>query len=284
MSAIPHPSTSVTVRLAQRFGVDAEKMLTTLKATAFRGEITSEQMMALCVVADQYGLNPFTKEIYAFPDSKTGAIVPVVGVDGWSRIINTNPNFDGMDFADGPLDGNKVPEWIECAIYRKDRQHPVKVREYFAEVYREFKKDGKVVFGPWQSHPRRMLRHKAMIQCARVAFGFVGIFDEDEAERIIDVTPDRPALPKIDPRGDTSNIPAEEVETHCMAVTDILNSDKEESDIANLLREYVAEYLNPYPELWMLVNDKLARDKIISKANFRKYLSLNLEAGRDRHA
>src|SRR3546814_15877124 len=45
--------------------------------------------------------------------------------------------------------------------------------------------------GPWQSHPKRMLRHKAMIQCARIAFGFTGIFDEDEAQRIVerDVTP-----------------------------------------------------------------------------------------------
>ena len=44
---------------------------------------------------------------------------------------------------------------------------------------------------PWQSHPKRMLRHKAMIQCARLAFGFSGIYDEDEAQRIVerDVTP-----------------------------------------------------------------------------------------------
>jgi hypothetical protein len=39
-----------------------------------------------------------------------------------------------------------------------------------------------------------MLRHKAMIQCARLAFGFVGIYDQDEAERIVvDVTPPAPA-------------------------------------------------------------------------------------------
>jgi hypothetical protein len=39
---------------------------------------------------------------------------------------------------------------------------------------------------PWKSHPRRMLRHKALIQCARIAFGFAGIYDEDEAERIVE--------------------------------------------------------------------------------------------------
>jgi hypothetical protein len=51
-------------------------------------------MMALLIVADQYGLNPWTKEIYAFPDKSNG-IVPVVGVDGWARIINTHEQFDG---------------------------------------------------------------------------------------------------------------------------------------------------------------------------------------------
>ena len=33
-----------------------------------------------------------------------------------------------------------------------------------------------------------MLRHKAMIQCARLAFGYGGIFDHDEAERIVEAT------------------------------------------------------------------------------------------------
>jgi len=51
------------------------------------GEVTNEQMLALLVVADQYRLNPFLNELYAFPDKK-GGITPIVGVDGWSRIIN----------------------------------------------------------------------------------------------------------------------------------------------------------------------------------------------------
>jgi phage recombination protein Bet len=149
-------------------------MLTTLKATAFKGEVSNEQMMALLIVADQYGLNPWTKEIYAFPDK--GGIVPVVGVDGWARIINSNPAFDGMEFIDS-ADVGGLPEWIECVIYRKDRTHPVKVRERMKECKRGTQ--------PWNSHPTRMLRHKAMIQCARLAFGFAGIYDEDEAQRII---------------------------------------------------------------------------------------------------
>lgn len=147
-----------------------------LKSTAFKGQVSDAQMSALLIVANQYTLNPWTKEIYAFPDQNNG-IVPVVGVDGWSRIINSNPQFDGMDF-------DQDDESCTCTIYRKDRNHPIRVTEYISECKRPTK--------PWQSHPKRMLRHKAMIQCARLAFGFVGIYDQDEAERIVekDITPE----------------------------------------------------------------------------------------------
>jgi len=171
-----------------------------LKATAFKvkdNEVSNEQMAALLVVADQYGLNPFTKELYAFPDSRNG-IVPVVSVDGWARIINSHPQFDGMDF-------QQDEQACTCIIYRKDRSHPIKVTEYMAECRRGTQ--------PWQSHPRRMLRHKALIQCARIAFSFSGIYDEDEAERIVerDITPapaERAAIEmpkaKDEPAGDAA--------------------------------------------------------------------------------
>ena len=82
------PSTKLLERMGERYGVDPGKMISTLKATAFKGSVSDEQMMALLVVAEQYSLNPWTKEIFAFPDRNAG-IVPVVGVDGWSRIIRS---------------------------------------------------------------------------------------------------------------------------------------------------------------------------------------------------
>lgn len=181
---------------AEKYGVESDKLLNTLKATVFRqpkdnGPITNEQMMTLLVVAHEYNLNPFTKEIYAFPDK--GGIVPVVGIDGWSRIINEHPQLDGIEFVESenmvkPDHSDKTCfDWVECRIYRKDRTKPVSVKEYLDEVYRPpFSGKGYEVKGPWQSHPKRMLRHKALIQCARIAFGFTGIKDEDEAQRIIE--------------------------------------------------------------------------------------------------
>lgn len=164
----------LTQNMAQRFELDSSNagdLMATLKNTAFKGQVSDAQMTALMLVAQQYGLNPWTREIYAFPDQQNG-IVPVVGVDGWARIINENPQFDGMDF-------QQDEDSCTCIIYRKDRNHPIKVTEWMSECKRNAR--------PWQSHPKRMLRHKALIQCARLAFGFVGIYDQDEADGIIEI-------------------------------------------------------------------------------------------------
>lgn len=175
---------SLVKKIGARYGVEGDKLMTCLKETAFKNA-TNEQMMALLIVADQYQLNPFTKEIYAFPD-KVGGIVPVVGVDGWTRIINNHPQYDGMEF-------EQDAESCTCRIYRKDRAHATEATEYLEECRRKTQ--------PWESHPRRMLRHKAMIQAARMAFGYSGIKDPDEAERIIEATvTERPAIAMPVPR------------------------------------------------------------------------------------
>ena len=175
--------TSLIETTARRFGLEPDKVMATLKATAFKKpkdgpDITNEQMAALLIVANQYNLNPFTREIYAFPDK--GGIVPIVGIDGWSRICNETDQFDGVSFlyAEDTDDGRKhCPRWVECAILKTGQREPVVVREYLDECYRNT--------SPWNSHPKRMLRHKAFIQAARLAFGFAGIYDKDEARAIV---------------------------------------------------------------------------------------------------
>lgn len=248
---------SLIAKMAGRYGVDADKMLATLKATAFKGNVTTEQMMALCIVADQYGLNPWTKEIYAFPDRNNG-IVPVVGVDGWSRIINSDPQFDGMEFEQ---DDAKCT----CKIFRKDRSHAIAVTEWMEEC----KRDG---VGPWKTHPKRMLRHKAMIQCARIAFGFVGIYDEDEGERIkeaIDITPT-----KVDPRGDLSGVDGDMVARHVATIVDLMNQDKEDYEKAQDLRDFVEAHFNGFHEIYIAVMDELKRRQIITRAKWDEYLKI----------
>lgn len=161
--------------MASKYGMDARKFEKVMRATSLpaKGNVTNEQFAAFLLVANEYELNPLTKEIFAFP-AKNGGIQPVVSIDGWMRMINSNPQFDGMEFDDLLDDkGNLVS--ITCRMYRKDRTHPVTVTEYMAECRRNT--------DVWKQWPARMLRHKAAIQAARYAFGFSGIVDQDEAER-----------------------------------------------------------------------------------------------------
>jgi phage recombination protein Bet len=206
-ATLPNGKASLVLRMAAKYQVDSDKMMSTLKATAFRGdgnkEVTNEQMMSLLVVANEYNLNPWLKEIYAFPD-KSGGIVPVIGVDGWIRMMNTHPQYQAQEFQYPDHEDDEIPAWIQCVIWRKDREKPTVIREYFSEVKRDT--------GPWRSHPRRMLRHKTLIQCARVAFGFSGVYDPDEAERIrdaIDVTPRPTSKPETEaPKAISNGQPA----------------------------------------------------------------------------
>lgn len=181
--------------MAGKFSVEPDKLLSTLKATVFKGA-SNEELLALVVVANEYGLNPLLKELYAFP-AKGGGIVPVVSVDGWIRMCNDHPQLDGIEFTDNRDEKGELVS-VTCVIHRKDRKFPTSITEYLAECKR--------ATDPWKM-ANRMLRHKALIQAARVAFGFSGVHDEDEARDISErdmrnVTPNPPSfiLPPDEPK------------------------------------------------------------------------------------
>ena len=172
---------SVLMEVANRYGMEPGAFEQTLRNTVVPGSCTKEQFAAFLVVAREHDLNPLTKEIYAFP-AKGGGITPIVGVDGWIKLANRQPEFDGIEFEDhfGP-DGKLIS--VTSIVHRKDRSRPTRITEYMTECVRQT--------DPWKTSPSRMLRHKALIQGVRVAFGFAGLMDEDDAyvASMRDVTP-----------------------------------------------------------------------------------------------
>jgi phage recombination protein Bet len=184
----PAPRISALNIMGARLNVDPIKLMATLKATVFKNA-TDDELLALVVVANEYKLNPLTKEIYAFP-AKGGGIVPVVSIDGWVSMVNDHSAMDGMEFEEHYSDDGKL-EAITCKLWRKDRNRPIAVTEHLAECKRSTE--------PWKME-HRMLRHKALMQCARYAFGFSGVTDEDEAPNtpgLRDVTPQKKPVAKI---------------------------------------------------------------------------------------
>lgn len=165
--------TLLLASMAQRYGMEPGPFERTIRATVMPAGHTTEEFAACLLVAHEHKLNPITREIF-FMKTRGGGIQPIVSVDGWVTLANSHPQFDGMEFADNVgSDGALVS--ITCRMFRKDRARPVEVTEYMAECKGESP--------AWKKTPSRMLRHRAMIQCARYAFGFAGIMEPDEFEQ-----------------------------------------------------------------------------------------------------
>jgi len=168
-------------RLAEKYEIAPEVFLSGLRDTVFSpgkdksGQplkpFSNAEIMAALVLADQYDLNPFANQIYIVR-GQGGKLLRIVPVDGWAAILNRQKEYDGCKFEDGEHEKRGV--YIECTIWHKGRANPTTIREYLRECQRKT--------APWEQFPMRMLRHKALIQCGRIAFGLTGIMDDDEAE------------------------------------------------------------------------------------------------------
>jgi hypothetical protein len=171
-------------RSVERSGLSAESFIQALTQTSLSSLVSWDQLdlEALLLAAERYGVSPIGREIYLLKHELRPEDPPMVvlGVDGWSRVLNGHKKFAGMEFNESTELVEGVPAWIECTLHRWDRRVPTTVREYFNEV--------RGSSTAWITHPRRMLRHKALVQCARLAFAMVGVYDHDEVQRITDAT------------------------------------------------------------------------------------------------
>ena len=185
VAALPTKRENFIQALAGRMGMDIKQFWGVVKGTVFK-EASDAECNALLMIAHEYGLNPLLKEIYAFK-AQNGGIMPMIPIDGWLTMVNRNPLFAGYETVYPPEDqwvekgGKRVPPWIEIVMFRRDTDRPYPHREYLDECFKDT--------GPWRSHPKRMLKHKAFIQSARYALGYSGVYDEDEAKSMIDITP-----------------------------------------------------------------------------------------------
>ena len=223
--------------MADRAGLRPDEFSATVRKTCGMVNASAEEFAAFLMVAREYNLNPLTKEIYAFP-AKGGGIVPIVSIDGWVNLVNSHPAADGFEF-DVEHDDKGELVAITCRMYRKDRNRPVVVTEYYDECRRNTE--------PWKMK-HRMLRHKAMIQAARYAFGFSGIYDEDEGARIAemkDVTPKVapvPPKPPVPPQVNDARAERQSEDTAAQATqqSDIVDAEIVDPDTGEVTDEQPA--------------------------------------------
>lgn len=178
---LPQKQASLIQIMAAKYNMDPDKYAAAIKKTAMPSNATNEEFAAFLMVAHEYKLNPLLREIYAFP-KKGGGIVPMVSIDGWVNLVNYNSMLRGFTF-ETHFDSDKKLSAVTCSMWRKDRDMPIVITEYYIECFRNTE--------PWRQMPLRMLRHKALIQAARYCFGLSGVYDEDEARDmgLKDITP-----------------------------------------------------------------------------------------------
>lgn len=167
----PRPMTALE-SLAARLDVSPKALQNTLVNTVFKG-CSEAEFIALVIVANTYNLNPLLREIYAFP-KKGGGIQAIVGYDGWIRIANSHPQYDGFETIHvEDKDGNiRAAEGI---LYRKDRARPTKKLIYL----KEFKRNTE----PWNNSPSHMLDVRCFCQTVRLALGIpLGVEGIDDVE------------------------------------------------------------------------------------------------------
>ena len=121
-----------------------------------------EVLRSILRAALRFKLNPLLGQI-DWEGNLDGSYEVYITIDGWIAMIHREPSFKGLAFDQSSDTEQGIPVWMECSIYHSGFAHPITVREYYAEL--------KTNHPMWLQMPRRMLRHKTLQQCARLAFG-----------------------------------------------------------------------------------------------------------------
>ncbi len=159
----PHPPSEPTLdilvtELANTLGITSQE----LSHWAKEAVVPEEVLKLILRVAKRYQLNPLVGQI-DWELNLDGSYEVYIPIDGWIAMIHWEPSFKGLTFSQATETEEGIPIWMECSIYRADLIQPITVREYYTEL----KTDHPI----WIQMPRRMLRHKTLQQCARLAFG-----------------------------------------------------------------------------------------------------------------
>lgn len=147
---------------AKQIGIDEDELSAwILEQTSMPFKVPNKTILHLLRTATKYQLDPLQEEVVLTQYDNYWEVI--ISIDGWIKLMNAHPAFSGISFHASPEQTNGVPDWMECSITRSDRTLPITTREYLSEVRNDS--------DYWKRMPRRMLRHKAMQQCARIALG-----------------------------------------------------------------------------------------------------------------
>ncbi len=166
-----------------------------IKHTAAFGA-TEHELKAFLYVCREYNLDPLKKEIYFLKYGGKATIL--TSRDGYLKIANTNPHFDGLE-SDVVYQGDKLMrredgslhiEYGEahllfdkskltgafCSVFRKDR---TKATTVFVSIKDYFKRGAPI----WEQYVNAMILKVAEAMALKRAFAISGLVTKEEIER-----------------------------------------------------------------------------------------------------
>lgn len=145
------------------------EMLNTLRNTVASG-LTDAEFALFAEIVKSTGLNPVTKEVWAIKAG--GRLQVMTGINGFLRIANSHPMFDGME-VEFEWD-NKQLVSATAKVYRKDRRFPAVATAYM----NEYGKPSPI----WKTMPSIMLSKCAKSLAIREAFvqELGGLYTQEE--------------------------------------------------------------------------------------------------------
>ena len=145
------------------------EMLNTLRNTVAPG-LTDSEFALFAEIVKSTGLNPVTKEVWAIKAG--GRLQLMTGINGFLRIANSHPMFDGME-VEFDKDGDRIVA-ATAKVYRKDRRFPAVATAFMAEY-------GKPT-PIWKQMPSVMLAKCAKSLAIREAFvqELGGLYTQEE--------------------------------------------------------------------------------------------------------
>lgn len=171
-------------KLAQSMGMNEDDFVSCLNAKAQK-LLNMGELIGICGICLKYQINPLVDgELHIMVNNRNGAVTPILGVNGFHRIMSSDPRFRKLTFEYSQdyinlgvikVNGIDVPKW--CPMWIRGNLTTVIDGKEYTSSRTEFFSDCVKNSNGWQQSPARMLHHRCMAQLVRSVLG-VPLSDE----------------------------------------------------------------------------------------------------------
>ena len=148
---------------------------------------SDDELRMFLTLAGKYGLDPFAHEIWFV--NMRGKNTIITARDGYLKIANCNPHFQGMD-SDVVYSGDKFTKTTEGVNHTYDIDKRGPIIGAYAVVYRDDRKFPAFFFAPmkdydrhagsWKEYPHAMILKVAEAMALKRAFSISGLVTQEE--------------------------------------------------------------------------------------------------------